>query len=127
VRETAVAVPIQATTVRELVFDEKGNVVRPPETDKKRRPVTGAAQAAELKPGQTKKEVEGVFTVQNGKAQFTPVKTGVAGEKYFEVLSGAKEGDVVITGPFSSVRELADGAAVKPTAAGATTTTTTKK
>jgi HlyD family secretion protein len=122
VREKALAVPIQATTVRELVFDEKGNVVRPPETDKKRRPVAGAAQGAELKPGQTKKEVEGVFTVQNGKAQFTPIKTGVAGEKYFEVLSGTKEGDVVITGPFSSVRELADGAPVKPTAAGATTT-----
>jgi HlyD family secretion protein len=63
-----------------------------------------------------------VFTVQNGKAQFTPIETGVAGEKYFEVLSGAKEGGVVITGPFSSVRELADGAAVKPTAAGSTTT-----
>jgi HlyD family secretion protein len=127
VREKATAVPIQATTVRELVFDEKGNIVRPPDTDKKRpRPAVGSAQAAELKPGQTKKETEGVFTVQNGKAQFTPIKTGVAGEKYFEVLSGAKEGDVVITGPFSSVRELADGAAVKPTAAGATTTTTKK-
>ena len=126
VREKAIAVPIQATTVRELVLDEKGNVVRPPETDKKRRPVAGAAQTAELKPGQTKKELEGVFTVQNGKAQFTPVKTGIAGEKYFEVVSGAKEGDVVITGPFSSVRELTDGAAVKPTAAGSTATTTNK-
>jgi HlyD family secretion protein len=126
VREGAIAVPIQATTVRELVLDEKGNVVRPTETDKKRRPVAGAAQTAELKPGQTRKELEGVFTVQNGKAQFTPIKTGVAGEKYFEVLSGAKEGDVVITGPFSSVRELADGAAVKPTAAGSTATTTNK-
>ena len=30
-----------------------------------------------------------------------PVKTGIAGEKYFEVLSGLKEGDEVITGPFS--------------------------
>ena len=33
-----------------------------------------------------------------------PVKTGIAGEKYFEVLSGLKEGDAVITGPFASVR-----------------------
>jgi HlyD family secretion protein len=41
------------------------------------------------------------------------VKTGIAGEKYFEVLSGVKEGDQVIVGPFSSVRELKDGAAVK--------------
>jgi HlyD family secretion protein len=48
---------------------------------------------------------------------FVPVKTGIAGEKYFEVLSGLKEGDEVIIGPFASVRELGDGAAVKVEAA----------
>ena len=48
---------------------------------------------------------------------FVPVKTGIAGEKYFEVLSGLKEGDQVIAGPFASVRELADGGAVKVEAA----------
>jgi HlyD family secretion protein len=46
-----------------------------------------------------------------------PVKTGIAGEKYFEVLSGLKEGDAVITGPFASVRTLAEGAAVKQSTA----------
>jgi HlyD family secretion protein len=123
VRDSAVAVPIQATTVRELVLDDKGNVVRPPETEKgRKRPAPAAAAQAELKPGQTRKELEGVFTMQNGKAQFVPIKTGVAGEKYFEVLSGVKQGDLVITGPFSSVRELADGAAVKTTTAASTST-----
>ncbi len=122
VRDNAVAVPIQATTVREIVLDAKGNVVRPPDTDKGRKRPAAGAQAAPLEPGQTKKELEGVFTVQNGKAQFVPVKTGIAGEKYFEVLSGVKDGDVVITGPFSSVRELADGAAVKTTAPASTST-----
>ncbi len=122
VRENVISVPIQATTVREVVLDEKGNVVRPPDSEKgRKRPATGAAATtAELKPGQTKKELEGVFTVQNGKALFVPIKTGIAGEKFFEVLSGVKEADQVITGPFSSVRELADGAAVKMAAAGAT-------
>jgi HlyD family secretion protein len=57
--------------------------------------------------------VEGVFVVRDGKAVFELVKTGIAGEKYFEVLSGLKEGDSVVVGPFSSVRTLADGAAVK--------------
>ena len=42
---------------------------------------------------------------------FTPVKVGIAGEQYFEVLDGLKAGDQVITGPFSSVRELSDGQA----------------
>jgi HlyD family secretion protein len=117
VRDNAVAVPIQATTVREMIVDDKGNIIRPPENDKKsRRPsAVTPAQAAELQPGQTRKELEGVFTVQNNKAVFMPVKTGIAGEKYFEVLSGLKEGDAVITGPFASVRTLAEGAAVKPT------------
>jgi HlyD family secretion protein len=114
VRDNVIAVPIQATTVREVVVDDKGNIVRAPEDDKKsRRPSMGAAQAAELKPGQTRKELEGVFVIQNNKAVFMPVKTGIAGEKYFEVLSGLKEGDAVITGPFASVRTLAEGAAVK--------------
>ena len=42
-----------------------------------------------------------------------PVKTGIAGDKYFEVLSGLKDGDQVITGPFNSVRNLKDGDEVK--------------
>jgi len=55
-----------------------------------------------------------VFVVRNDNvAEFVPVKTGIAGEKYFEVLSGLKDGDKVVVGPFSSVRELADGADVK--------------
>jgi HlyD family secretion protein len=117
VRDTALSVPIQATTVREQIVDDKGNVVRPADADaKRRRPSAGSVQAAELKPGESRKELEGVFLVQNNKATFVPVKTGVAGDKYFEVLSGLKEGDAVVTGPFASVRELADGAPVKTTA-----------
>jgi HlyD family secretion protein len=111
------AVPIQALAVREVTFDAKGNVVKPPKTEKAVKtasnPVAPTASAAENKTGQTKKEVEGVFVVRDGKAEFTPVKTGIAGDKYCEVLSGVKQGDKVITGPFSSVRELADGKAVK--------------
>ena len=125
-RKDTVAVPIQATTVREVIVDEKGNIVREPVMPGQgRRPVAGAgAGAAELKPGQSRKELEGVFLVRDGKVQFEPVKTGIAGDKYFEVLSGLNAGDVVVTGPFSSVRELRDGAAVKAEAAPRTTSTT---
>jgi HlyD family secretion protein len=41
------------------------------------------------------------------------VRTGIAGERYFEVLGGAKIGDRVITGPFNSVRDLQDGDEVR--------------
>jgi HlyD family secretion protein len=111
-RPGVVAVPIQATTVREKIVDKEGNIV-PDEnpTGAKRRPTT--VLDSDLKPGQEKKELEGVFLVKENKATFVPVKTGIAGEKYFEVVSGVKAGDQVIVGPFSSVRELADGAAVK--------------
>jgi HlyD family secretion protein len=119
-RDNAVAVPIQATTVREMVVDDKGQVVREPVTPG-RRPAAGGVQASELKPGQERKELEGVFVVRDGKAVFEPVKTGIAGEKFFEVTSGLKDGDQVIVGPISSVRTLADGAAVKVEAAPRTT------
>jgi HlyD family secretion protein len=116
-RQDVVAVPIQALAVREVTFDAKGNVVRQPKAEKKARrggnPVEANVSAAENKPGQTKKEVEGVFTVREAVAEFVPLKTGIAGDKYCEVLSGLKPGDRVITGPFASVRELADGKPVK--------------
>jgi HlyD family secretion protein len=114
-RKNAVSVPIQAMTIREVILDASGNIVKQPKSEQKgRRPSSGAVEAAEVKPGQTKKEVEGVFLVtKDNKAQFVTVKSGIAGDKYFEVLSGLKTGDRVITGPFDSVRALADDAPVK--------------
>jgi HlyD family secretion protein len=114
-RENAVAVPIQALTVRELTFDPQGKVVKAPKPEKGKRPVPAlAVEAAELKPGFKKKEVEGVFLVdKDNHAEFVQVKTGIAGDKFFEVLDGLKTGDRVITGPFASVRTLVEGSQVK--------------
>ena len=119
-RKEAVAVPIQALTVRELLYDPSGTIVREPPPERKRRLIGNAAddqatapKPTEPPPGHTRRETEGVFVINDGKAVFTPVKTGVAGEQYFEVLEGLAAGDQVITGPFASVRELADGEAVR--------------
>jgi HlyD family secretion protein len=112
-RKDVVAVPIQALTVRELLFDQKGNLVRE-EPQRRRGGVEPTVSASnEPPPGHTRKETEGVFVARDGRAVFTPVKTGVAGEQYFEVLEGLKRGDQVITGPFASVRALPDGEKVK--------------
>jgi len=54
-----------------------------------------------------------VFVFRDGRAVFVPIKVGIAGERYFEVLSGLTESDRVITGPFNSVREMADGSEVR--------------
>lgn len=114
-RKESTAVPIPAVAVRELIYDANGQIVKEPKTDKKRRTPTPetVASAAELKPGQTRKETEGVFLVRDGKAEFLPIKMGIAGDKYFEVLAGLKSGDQVITGPYNSVRGMADGDLVK--------------
>jgi HlyD family secretion protein len=118
-RKQVLGVPIQAMTLREIVVDDKGQIVRPehaPGTTPSPRPA-GPAGPADLKAGQQRKEMEGVFLVKDGRAQFVPVKTGIAGEKYFEVLSGLKADDEVITGPFASVRNLREGDQVRVTAA----------
>ena len=114
-RKDVVGVPIPAVAVRELIYDASGQVVKEPKTDKKRRAAEPAAatSSSDLKPGQTRKEVEGVFAVRDSRAEFLPIKMGVAGDKYFEVLSGLKAGDQVITGPYNSVRGMADGDLVK--------------
>ncbi|PYQ97805.1 MAG: hypothetical protein DMF96_13245 [Acidobacteria bacterium] len=117
-RKEVVSVPIPAVAVRELVYDANGQIVKEPRNDKRRRGGSGSsmepvAAAAELKPGQTRKESEGVFLVRDGRAEFLPIKMGVAGDKYFEVLSGLTIGDEVITGPYNSVRAMADGDPVK--------------
>jgi HlyD family secretion protein len=111
-RQQALAVPIQATTVREMIVDAKGQIVReaPPGPGQPRRPAPGTTP--DLKPGQSRKEIEGVLVARDGHAVFVAVKSGIAGEKYFEVLDGLKEGDLVITGPFASVRTMKDGDAV---------------
>jgi HlyD family secretion protein len=112
-RHHVTAVPIPAVAVRELIYDAEGLIVKAPRTDKRRRTPEPAAAPDELKPGQTRKETEGVFAVRDGRAEFIPIKMGIAGDKYFEVLTGLKEGDQVITGPYNSVRGMADGDPVK--------------
>jgi HlyD family secretion protein len=96
-RLDAVAVPIQALTVREVYPDAEGNL---------HTRVRG--EAWEPPEGVDSDELEGVFVVRDGRAIFTPVRIGIAGEQHFEVLSGLDEGDQVITGPFDSVRDLLD-------------------
>ena len=113
-RAGVTAVPIPAVAVRELVYDATGQVVKPPpDTRRRTAAATTAAPPQELEPGETRKETEGVFALRAGKAEFLPITIGIAGDKYFEVLSGLKPGDQVITGPYNSVRTMADGADVK--------------
>jgi HlyD family secretion protein len=115
IRKKVVSVPIPAVAVRELVYDANGQIVKEPRADKKRggSSVEAVASAQELLPGQTRRETEGVFLLRNSKAEFVPIKMGIAGDKYFEVLGGLQPGDLVITGPYNSVRGMTDGDGVR--------------
>ena len=123
-RKSVSAVPIPSVAVRELTYDANGQIVRETKDAKKRRRagsgsggsvVDPVASAEELKPGQTRKETEGVFVFRDKtkSVEFVPIKMGIAGDKYFEILSGLTPGDQVVTGPYNSVRNIADGDPVK--------------
>jgi HlyD family secretion protein len=60
-----------------------------------------------------KKQIQGVFVIRNGKAEFVPLHTGITGVTDIEVLDGVHDGDTIITGTFKALRSLKPGAAVK--------------
>ena len=108
-RTTVTSVPIPAVAVRELTFDTAGQVVKPPKDTKKRKPTDPPPPVPELLPGQTRKEMEGVFVRRGAATEFVTIELGISGDRYFEVLKGLKAGDQVVTGPYNSVRNLGDG------------------
>ena len=96
------AIPIIALTVRE----HESRAERERSTGATRRPTT-------RRTGGKKKEREGVFVVRDGIATFRPVKVGIAGDEYFEVLDGLKAGETIVAGTYQAIRDLKDGAKVK--------------
>lgn len=93
-RKQALSIPIIALTVRENT----------PLSTESRRDTARAGK---------KKEAEGVFIVSNGKATFRVVKVGIAGDEYFEVLEGVKDGEQIVAGPYQAIRDLKDGTGVR--------------
>ncbi len=88
----------------------------PVSTESKPAGGTQRAEAATPRPdsSRTKKEAEGVFIVHNGVATFHAVKVGIAGEEHFEVVEGVHQGDTIVAGPYQAIRDLKEGAHVKP-------------
>ncbi|MBI3982295.1 MAG: efflux RND transporter periplasmic adaptor subunit [Gemmatimonadetes bacterium] len=91
-RDSVLSIPIIALTVRE--HTPISTETMPQDTTKK-------------------DESEGVFVVDDGKAQFRPVKVGIAGEEYFEVLEGLRAGDTIVAGPYQTIRDLKDSSRVR--------------
>ena len=96
-RNDQLSIPIIALTLRDEEQDEGSGE----SSD------NGASDA-------TPDPIEGVFVVRHGRVTFTPVTVGIAGQEYFEVISGLSLGDTVVSGPYQVVRTLEDGDAVQP-------------
>jgi HlyD family secretion protein len=62
-----------------------------------------------------------VFVVANGKAKQREVATGISDATRVAIVSGLKQGEQVITGPFRVLKELHDGDAVQITTEKTTT------
>jgi HlyD family secretion protein len=120
-RKEALAIPIIALTVREntpISTEQKTASSGGPPRAEAATPDTGKRSAGSGK----KKESEGVFVVHNGIATFRPVKVGIAGEEHFEVVDGVRQGDTIVAGPYQAVRDLKEGARVRPSKESSDTT-----
>jgi HlyD family secretion protein len=96
-RYNVIAVPIQAVTVRSMKKSSGGK--NPESNDEKN----------------TKDDmVEVVFVVKDGVAKAVPVKRGISGETYVEIVDGLKGDEEIVVGSFKAInRELEDGVKVK--------------
>ncbi len=102
VRQRVLSIPIIALTVREDSAIARGDTAQTP----------GGKKASGKQVG--KRDVEGVFVVNAGNTvNFRPIKVGIAGDRYFEVLGGLKAGDRIVSGTYQAIRELHEGAVVK--------------
>ena len=68
---------------------------------------------AELKPGQTRKEVEGVFMIVNEGSAVRPRESGHRRRQVFRGTLGSEGRRSGHHGPFNQVRNLKDGDEVK--------------
>src|SRR5512134_84286 len=79
-RSGALSIPIIALTVRD--HERVPNEAIPGMDTTRRRP--------------RQREEEGVFVVREGLATFRPVKVGIAGDEYFEVMEGLRENETIV-------------------------------
>ncbi|MEW5806046.1 MAG: efflux RND transporter periplasmic adaptor subunit [Acidobacteriota bacterium] len=100
-RENVLAIPMGALVLRD---EEEKNL---PDAKGEERQATEAGKIESV--ASRARDVEGVYIVENGKAVFRKVKTGIKGELDVEALEGLKEGEEIIVGPFSALRELKPG------------------
>lgn len=100
VKEGILSVPIQSVTTRERE-KEKGKDAK--------------AQKVNLKKDEEDLDdlLEVVFVISADTVDMVEVRTGIQDDSYIEVLSGLKEGDEIVVGPYTAIsRKLEEGETV---------------
>jgi HlyD family secretion protein len=109
-RHNAIAVPIQALTIRtrrELAEGQNGQKGKGQALAATALSETGSDRE------RSKEELQGVFTIRNGRAVFLPVETGIMGVTDAEIVKGLQPGDEIVTGSYQVLRTLKSNAKVK--------------
>lgn len=88
-KDKVISVPIASVTTRNNT---------PAVDDKDKKPEEAEPEKPKGKKEEAIKEV--VFVAVNGKAEMREVKTGISDFENIEILSGLKEGDEIISGPY---------------------------
>ncbi len=96
--DNVIAVPLQALVERDAQQIKGG-------------PATPQGQQGQS--AKDKKPLKGVFIVDNNKAVFTQVETGITGESDIEIKSGLEVGKEIITGPYRQLRNLKNDQKIK--------------
>lgn len=94
-KENVLAVPLQSVTVRDA------NLNRQPDIDNAKGP-----EEEEKKVVNKDKPQSVVFVYNNGIAKLNKVETGISDKGFIEIISGLKENDKIISGPFMAVSQL---------------------
>jgi len=121
-RHKALSIPLQALTIRRQADIDAAEKTHKGKKDKKEAAAAATEQAQDSLAAasatgaaavptaagnpESKKEIQGVFVVQNGRAHFRPVKTGITGVTDIEITAGLQEGDEIVTGSYQVLRQL---------------------
>jgi HlyD family secretion protein len=98
-------VPINAVTTRDK--SDTGLVANDKEKPKEKKAPASGANAEESAPRNVDEMDEVVFVLQtDGTVRRVKVRTDIQDIGYIEVVDGLKEGDQVITGPYTTVSKL---------------------
>jgi HlyD family secretion protein len=108
-KENIATVPLSSVTTREIGAP-------PSEGEKKEEGGTNATNSNDALEAKKRKEntKEVVFVMEKGKAKMIQVKTGISDFENIEIVSGLKDGQEIISGPYATVaKKLKEGDLVK--------------